>query len=67
MSPNFFNGITLPRRSHDRVLEPAEPTTPHFGLPNLRRHADGHRTGSVQLPPGETAPDPETGEEFTKA
>ncbi len=67
MSPNFFNGITLPRRSHDRVLEPAVATTPHFGLPDSGDMPTVIAQDLSNLPPEETALDPETGEEFTKA
>jgi hypothetical protein len=54
MSPGFFKGVTLPRRA-DLLLEPATASVAHFGLPDLSN-----------LPEGETAIDPATGEEFTK-
>ena len=33
-APGFFRGITLPRRSHDLLLEPVTASSPHFGLPD---------------------------------
>jgi amino acid transporter len=66
MSPNFFKGLTLPRRSHELLLEPATAATPHFGLPDSGDMPTVISPDLSNLPPGETALNPETGEEFTK-
>ena len=65
MSPNFFKGITLPRRSHDLLLAPATAATPHFGLPDSGDVPTVISPDLSNLPPGETALNPQTGEEFT--
>ena len=69
MSPSFFKGETLPRRSHDLVLETAgaqEAAVPHFGLPDSGDMPTVVAPDLSNLPPGEKAIDPVTGEEFTK-
>jgi amino acid transporter len=65
-APGFFKGITLPRRSHDLLLEPVTASTPHFGLPDSGDMPTVISPDLSNLPPGETALDPETGDEFTK-
>ena len=66
MSPRFFRGETLPMRSADLVLEPATATVPKFGLPDSGDMPTVIAPDLSNLPPGETAVDPETGKEFTK-
>ncbi len=66
MAPPFFHGRTLPRRSADLVLEPATATVPTFGLPDSGDMPTVIAPDLSNLPPGETAVDPETGKEFTK-
>ncbi|AGB21618.1 amino acid transporter [Mycobacterium sp. JS623] len=65
-SPNFFKGVTLPRRSHDLLLEPVGAASPHFGLPDSGDAPTVNAPNLSNRPPGETALDPETGEEFSK-
>jgi amino acid transporter len=66
MSPAFFHGRTLERRA-DLLLEPATASAPHFGLPDSGDMPTVIATDLGNLPEGETAVDPETGEEFTKS
>ena len=69
MPPDFFHGRTLERRSHDLVLETAADeaaAVPHFGLPDAGGMHTVIAPDLSNLPPGETAIDPETGEEFTR-
>jgi hypothetical protein len=66
MAPPFFRGETLPMRSADLVLEPATATVPKFGLPDSGDMPTVIAPDLSNLPPGETAVDPETGKEFTK-
>ncbi|MGZ7021648.1 MAG: APC family permease [Ilumatobacteraceae bacterium] len=66
MAPPFFHGRTLPRLSADLVLEPATATVPTFGLPDSGDMPTVIAPDLSNLPPGETALDPETGKEFTK-
>ncbi|HPX36813.1 MAG TPA: APC family permease [Mycobacterium sp.] len=67
-SPDYFNGLTLPRRSSsDLVLLPAHGVEPMFGLPDSGDMPTVIAPDLSNLPPGETAVNPETGEEFTKA
>jgi amino acid transporter len=65
MSPSFFKGQTLPRRS-DLILEPATASVAHFGLPDSGDMPTVISQDLSNLPPGGTAIDPSTGEEFTK-
>lgn len=66
MSPPFFQGRTLPRRSADLVLEPATAALPTFGLPDSGDMPTVIAPDLSNLPPGEVAVDPETGKEFTR-
>src|ERR1700682_6465036 len=66
MSPAFFHGRTLERRA-DLLLEPATASAPHFGLPDSGDMPTVVATDLSNLSEGETAVDPETGEEFTKS
>ncbi|HEY5152040.1 MAG TPA: APC family permease [Mycobacterium sp.] len=67
MSPDYFRGRTLSRRSSgDLVLEPATAVEPMFGLPDSGNVPTVIAPDLSNLPPGETAVNPETGEEFTK-
>ena len=67
MSPKFFLGRTLSRRSSaDLVLAPATAVEPMFGLPDSGDMPTVIAPDLSNLPPGETALNPETGEEFTK-
>ncbi|MGV0991719.1 MAG: APC family permease [Mycobacterium sp.] len=66
-SPSYFQGLTLPRRSSaDLVLAPAHGVEPMFGLPDSGDMPTVIAPDLSNLPPGETAVNPETGEEFTK-
>ena len=66
-SPDYFHGITLPRRSSaDLVLVPAIGAEPMFGLPDSGNMPTVIAPDLSNLPAGETALNPETGEEFTK-
>jgi len=65
MSPSFFKGETLPRRS-DLLLEPAVGSVAHFGLPDSGDMPTVISPDLSNLPRGERAVDPSTGEEFTK-
>ncbi len=66
-SPAFFHGHTLPRRSSaDLVLVPAVNVEPHLGLPDSGDMPTVIAPDLSNLPPGETAVNPETGEEFTR-
>lgn len=66
-SPAYFQGLTLPRRSSsDLVLLPAHGVEPMFGLPDSGDMPTVIAPDLSNLPPGETAINPETGEEFTK-
>jgi hypothetical protein len=65
MSPGFFKGQTLERRS-DLLLEPATASVAHFGLPDSGDMPTVISPDLSNLPAGETAVDPITGEEFTK-
>ena len=67
--PAFFKGITLPRRSHDLVLETSDDvdaTVARVGLPDSGDMPTVIAPDLSNLPAGETAVDPHTGEEFTK-
>jgi len=66
-SPDYFHGITLPRRSSaDLVLLPATGAEPMFGLPDSGDMPTVIAPDLSNLPAGETAINLETGEEFTK-
>ena len=66
-APPYFQGLTLPRRSSaDLVLMPAQGVEPMFGLPDSGDMPTVIAPDLSNLPPGETAINPETGEEFTK-
>ena len=68
MAPPFFEGMTLERR-HDLILETPEDeaaAVARFGLPDSGNMPTVVAPDLSNLPPGETAIDPETGEEFTK-
>ena len=66
-APDYFHGLTLSRRSSaDLVLVPATAVEPMFGLPDSGDMPTVIAPDLSNLPPGETAVNPETGEEFTK-
>jgi amino acid transporter len=65
MSPDFFHGRTLERRA-DLLLEPVTAGAPHFGLPDSGDKPTVISPDLSNLPTGETAIDPVSGEEFTK-
>jgi amino acid transporter len=66
-SPDFFHGLTLSRRSSaDLLLVPATGAEPMFGLPDSGDMPTVIAPDLSNLPAGETALNPETGEEFTK-
>ena len=66
-SPDFFRGRTLSRRtSADLVLAPPVAVEAMFGLPDSGDVPTVIAPDLSNLPPGETAVNPETGEEFTK-
>ncbi|MCV7421869.1 APC family permease [Mycobacterium yunnanensis] len=64
MSPSFFQGRTLPRRA-DLLLEPAVGSVAHFGLPDSGEMPTVISPDLSNLPRGERAVDPSTGEEFS--
>jgi amino acid transporter len=69
MAPGFFTGSTLPRRSHDLVLETAgdqAAVEARFGLPDSGDMPTLIAPDLSNLPPGERAVNPETGEEFSR-
>jgi amino acid transporter len=66
MAPGFFKGLTLPRRA-DLLLEPATASAPTYGLPDSGDMPTVIAKDLSNLPPGEAAVDPETGQEFTKS
>ena len=65
MSPSFFKGQTLPRRL-DLLLEPAVGSVAHFGLPDSGDMPTVISQDLSNLPRGERAVDPSTGEEYTR-
>ncbi|MDP9164868.1 MAG: APC family permease [Actinomycetota bacterium] len=65
ISPSFFKGQTLPRRS-DLLLEPAVGSVARFGLPDSGDMPTVISPDLSNLPRGETAVNPSTGEEFTR-
>jgi amino acid transporter len=66
-SPDSFHGLPLPRRdSRDLLLVPATGAEPMFGLPDSGDMPTVIAPDLSNLPPGETAVNPETGEEFTR-
>ena len=73
-APDYFRGLTLPRRSSSDLvlvtstvaLAEAE-AEPMFGLPDSGDVPTVIAPDLSNLPPGETAVNLETGEEFTKA
>ena len=67
--PSYFKGITLPRRSHDLVLETLgdeDAAVARVGLPDSGDVPTVIAPDLSNLPPGEIAIDPRTGEEFSK-
>jgi amino acid transporter len=67
IKPDFFHGRILSRRSSaDLVLEPATAVDAHFGLPDSGDMPTVIAPDLSNLPPGEAAVNPETGEEFTR-
>src|SRR6195952_560520 len=66
MAPGFFQGETLPRRA-DLLLEPATGSVARFGLPDSGEMPTVISPDLSNLPAGETAVDPITGEEFTRS
>ncbi|MDT5002601.1 MAG: hypothetical protein QOK12_4706 [Mycobacterium sp.] len=65
MSPGFFKGQTLERRS-DLLLEPAIGAGAYFGLPDSGDMPTVIAPDLSNLPTGGIAIDPATGEEFSK-
>jgi amino acid transporter len=65
-APAFFHGRTLTRRSADLLLEPADAAVPTLGLPDSGNVATVIAPDLSNLPPGETALDPQTRTEFTR-
>jgi amino acid transporter len=68
MEPDFFRGKTLPRRSDLLLDTPADQAAAvaHFGLPDAGQMPTVISPSLSNLPPGESAVDPRTGEEFSK-
>ncbi|MGZ7021548.1 MAG: APC family permease, partial [Ilumatobacteraceae bacterium] len=67
--PAFFKGITLPRRSHDLILETLgdeEAAVARVGLPDSGDMPTVIAHDLSNLPPGGTAIDPRTGEEYSR-
>jgi len=66
-APPYFHGLTLPvRNSADLLLVPATASEPMFGLPDSGDMPTVIAPDLSNLPVGETAINPETGEEFTR-
>ncbi|OSC42857.1 APC family permease [Mycobacterium decipiens] len=65
-SPGFFRGQTLPRQGADLLLEPAGATTPCLALPDSGDMRTVIAEDLSNLPAGETAVNPRTGEEFSR-
>jgi amino acid transporter len=66
-APPYFHGLTLPvRNSADLLLVPATASEAMFGLPDSGDMPTVIAPDLSNLPAGETAINPETGEEFTK-
>ena len=66
-APPYFHGLTLPvRNSADLLLVPATGVEAMFGLPDSGDMPTVIAPDLSNLPAGETAINPETGEEFTK-
>ena len=66
-APPYFHGLTLPvRNSADLLLVPATASEPMFGLPDSGDMPTVIAPDLSNLPAGETAINPETGEEFTR-
>ena len=66
-APAYFHGLTLPmRNSADLVLVPATASEAMFGLPDSGDMPTVIAPDLSNLPAGETAINPETGEEFTR-
>jgi amino acid transporter len=65
IAPGFFQGKTLPKRA-DLLMEPAIGSVARFGLPDSGQMPTVIAQNLSNLPPGETAVDAQTGEEFTK-
>jgi hypothetical protein len=65
-APAFFRGKTLEKRADDLVLAPAVGSAPMFGLPDSGLMPTVIAPDLSNLPPGETAVDPATGERITR-
>ena len=66
-APPYFHGLTLPvRNSADLLLVPATGVEAMFGLPDSGDVPTVIAPDLSNLPAGETAINPETGEEFTR-
>jgi amino acid transporter len=65
-APAFFRGQTLEKRADDLVLLPAVGSAPMFGLPDSGLMPTVIAPDLSNLPPGETAVDPATGERITR-
>jgi amino acid transporter len=66
-APPYFHGLTLPvRNSADLLLVPATASEAMFGLPDSGDMPTVIAPDLSNLPAGETAVNPETGEEFTR-
>ncbi|CAM4294562.1 putative amino acid permease YhdG [Mycobacterium basiliense] len=66
VAPGFFRGRTLHRQSADLLLEPAASPTAHLALPDSGDMATVIAEDLSNLPAGETAVNPQTGEQLTK-
>ena len=65
-SPAYFHGLTLPRWSSADLVLDTGLKVPTLGLPDSGDMPTVIAPDLSNLPPGETAVNPETGEEFTK-
>jgi amino acid transporter len=65
VQPAYFRGETLPRR-YDLLLAPGEGMVAHVGLPDSGAMPTVIAQDLSNLPPGQSALDPETGEMFRK-
>ncbi|GJN99027.1 hypothetical protein NJB1728216S_49540 [Mycobacterium marinum] len=66
ISPGFFRGRTLRRHSADLLLEPAVSPPAHLALPDSGDMQTVIAADLSNLPAGETAVNPQTGQHLTK-
>ncbi|THG31813.1 APC family permease [Naasia lichenicola] len=65
VAPAFFRGDVLEKRADDLILH-GEGTRAYFGLPDSSEYPTVISPDLSNLPPGQTAIDPKTGERYTR-